>query len=176
MKINSGTTIHPALLEGWSKIYGYTSDESGIRHSATAVPNISRDFARYFLNTCAAETAIVPRFRCLGAGDVTGKGPGDLVTAADREAEQLSSCGLREILDIPGVGEEAVAEDPSLLGAQGWEEDGHRCVRGVDYPPLAKALICGLGDGTVITWPPKRQNQMEVPAWPTFSVSRWTMT
>ncbi|MFF0611721.1 inositol monophosphatase family protein [Nocardia tengchongensis] len=68
---------------------------------------------------CAAETAILPRFRRLTAGDVTEKEPGDLVTVADREAEQLISCGLREIIDIPVVGEEAVAEDPSLLEALG---------------------------------------------------------
>ncbi|MGW5228651.1 inositol monophosphatase family protein [Nocardia niigatensis] len=68
---------------------------------------------------CAAETAILPRFRRLTAGEVTEKGPGDLVTVADREAEQLISRGLREILNIPVVGEEAVAEDPSLLAALG---------------------------------------------------------
>ncbi|MFE3023218.1 inositol monophosphatase family protein [Nocardia tengchongensis] len=71
------------------------------------------------LLVCAAETAILPRFRRLAAGDVAEKGPGDLVTVADREAEQLISRGLREILDIPVVGEEAVAEDPSLLAALG---------------------------------------------------------
>jgi fructose-1,6-bisphosphatase/inositol monophosphatase family enzyme len=31
--------------------------------------------------------AVVPRFRTLGEGDVTMKGPRDPVTAADREAE-----------------------------------------------------------------------------------------
>lgn len=65
----------------------------------------------------AAEEAISPRFRRLAVGDVAEKGPGDLVTVADREAEQLISQGLREILDVPVVGEEAVADDPSLLAA-----------------------------------------------------------
>ncbi|MFE3052684.1 inositol monophosphatase family protein [Nocardia sp. NPDC059239] len=68
---------------------------------------------------CAAETAILPRFRRLAAGEVAEKAPGDLVTVADREAEQLISQGLREILDIPVVGEEAVAHDLSLLAALG---------------------------------------------------------
>ncbi|MBF6150276.1 inositol monophosphatase family protein [Nocardia nova] len=67
----------------------------------------------------AAAIAIRPRFCCLTAGDVVEKAPGDLVTVADREAEQLISQGLREILDIPVVGEEAVAEDPSRLTALG---------------------------------------------------------
>lgn len=46
------TTIHPALLDGWSKIYGYTSDEPGIRHSGQ--PAVNQDYARYFLVTCSA--------------------------------------------------------------------------------------------------------------------------
>ncbi|MGW4368016.1 inositol monophosphatase family protein [Nocardia takedensis] len=64
-----------------------------------------------------AETAIQPRFRRLTADQVDEKAPGDLVTVADREAEQLISRGLRGILDIAVVGEEAVATDPSLLAA-----------------------------------------------------------
>ncbi|MEU1204033.1 inositol monophosphatase family protein [Nocardia sp. NPDC005825] len=67
----------------------------------------------------AAEIAITPRFRRLTARDVAEKAPGDLVTIADHEAEQLISHGLREILDIPVVGEEAAAEDPSLLAELG---------------------------------------------------------
>ncbi|MEV6100676.1 inositol monophosphatase [Nocardia sp. NPDC051981] len=65
----------------------------------------------------AAKEAISPRFRRLAVGDVAEKGPGDLVTVADREAEQLISQGLREILDVPVVGEEAVTDDPFLLTA-----------------------------------------------------------
>ncbi|MFI7191567.1 inositol monophosphatase family protein [Nocardia nova] len=71
----------------------------------------------------AAELAIKPRFRSLVEGDVTEKAPGDPVTVADREAEQLISKGLREILNIPVVGEEAVADNPSLLAAL----DGDAC-------------------------------------------------
>ena len=66
----------------------------------------------------ATETAIVPRFRALGDGDVEEKSPGEVVTVADREAEALISDGLRAVLpDVPVVGEEAVAADPSLLDA-----------------------------------------------------------
>lgn len=69
----------------------------------------------------AAERAIRPRFRRLAEGNVTEKAPGDLVTVADQEAEQLISYGLRQILDIPVIGEEAAANDPGLLSALGAE-------------------------------------------------------
>ncbi len=67
----------------------------------------------------AAKVAILPRFRRLAMRDVAEKAPGDLVTVADNEAEQLISRGLRKIIDIPVVGEEAVAENVSLLSALG---------------------------------------------------------
>ncbi len=65
----------------------------------------------------AAETAIVPRFRALAEGEVSEKSPGELVTVADREAEELISRRLREVVDAPVVGEEAAAADPGLLDA-----------------------------------------------------------
>ena len=49
-------------------------------------------------------------------GDVEEKTPGEVVTVADRKAEQIISPRLATLL--PGsrvVGEEAVATDPSLL-------------------------------------------------------------
>ena len=58
---------------------------------------------------------VVPRFRSLAAGDITEKGPGDLVTIADQECERVLSERLRVFRDIPVVGEEATAADPSLL-------------------------------------------------------------
>ena len=64
----------------------------------------------------AAATAILPRFGRLGGSDVEEKTPGELVTVADREAEQIISAGLRRLL--PGsvvVGEEAVAADADVL-------------------------------------------------------------
>ncbi|MGN2640497.1 inositol monophosphatase family protein [Nocardia takedensis] len=64
-----------------------------------------------------ASAEIRPRFGRLAADEVTQKAPGDLVTLADRQAERLISRGLREILDVPVVGEEAVAEDPGLIFA-----------------------------------------------------------
>ena len=70
-------------------------------------------------HTAASE--IMPRFRNLSAGDVeTKSGPADLVTIADRAAEEVIRKGVEKIL--PGVaviGEEAVAEDARLLDAIG---------------------------------------------------------
>lgn len=64
----------------------------------------------------AADQAVLPLFRKLDDDDVAEKAPGDLVTVADRQAEELISAGLRRLR--PGsvvVGEEAVADDPGLL-------------------------------------------------------------
>ena len=58
-----------------------------------------------------AESEVMPRFEKLESGDVTEKGPGDLVTVADVASEQRLTPALRELL--PGslaVGEEAYAE------------------------------------------------------------------
>lgn len=63
-----------------------------------------------------AATAVLPRFGHLSADEIQEKGPGDLVTVADQEAERLLSAGLVDIL--PGstvVGEEAVSADRSVL-------------------------------------------------------------
>jgi fructose-1,6-bisphosphatase/inositol monophosphatase family enzyme len=63
-----------------------------------------------------AQTAILPLYRRLTVEDVEEKAPGDLVTVADRRAEQLLAVGLLDLL--PGstvVGEEGVAADAALL-------------------------------------------------------------
>jgi len=67
--------------------------------------------------TEAAETAIVPRFRGLSEADVLEKAPGEVVTVADREAEELIAPRLRALVDAPVVGEEATAANPGLLRA-----------------------------------------------------------
>src|SRR6478735_11677739 len=59
---------------------------------------------------------VMPHFQQLAATDIEEKEPGDLVTIADRKAEEALTEGLLRIL--PGsrvVGEEACAADPSLL-------------------------------------------------------------
>ncbi|MBF6358253.1 hypothetical protein IU449_27530 [Nocardia higoensis] len=56
MQKASGRFEHPALLDGWSKMYGWSSDEHGIRHGGTEVPAeyITQALARYVLITCSA--------------------------------------------------------------------------------------------------------------------------
>lgn len=63
---------------------------------------------------------ILPRFRSLAEGDIMAKpsteDPGDLVTVADRAAEQRLGASLSGL--VPGsvvVGEEATAADPGIL-------------------------------------------------------------
>ena len=63
-----------------------------------------------------AEEVINPRFRSLGEGEVHEKNPGDLVTVADHEAEELITAALLAAYpDAVVLGEEAHAQDPSLL-------------------------------------------------------------
>ncbi|MGN7999846.1 inositol monophosphatase family protein [Sphingomonas sp. 22176] len=63
-----------------------------------------------------AETVVMPRFRNLAAHEVLEKTPGELVTVADREAEERLTEGLAKIdRDAVIVGEEACAADPALM-------------------------------------------------------------
>jgi len=60
-------------------------------------------------------TQVVPRFQALATGDISEKSPGDYVTIADQECERVLTERLRQIRDVPVVGEEATAADPTLL-------------------------------------------------------------
>ncbi len=63
-----------------------------------------------------AEECILPRFQRLASHEVREKSPGNLVTAADVDAEHMLSRLLADAL--PGaavVGEEAAAHDPAIL-------------------------------------------------------------
>lgn len=46
--------LHQALKEGFMKLYGYTSDEGGIRHAMLDEPTLSAADARYFLLSCTS--------------------------------------------------------------------------------------------------------------------------
>ncbi|AOY00056.1 AbiJ-NTD4 domain-containing protein [Jeongeupia sp. USM3] len=46
--------LHPALKDGFVKLYGYTSDEGGIRHAMLDEPNLTQSDARYFLLSCTS--------------------------------------------------------------------------------------------------------------------------
>lgn len=52
--IEKSGQLHPALKEGFLKLYGYTSDEQGIRHAMLEVPNLTAADARYFLVSCSS--------------------------------------------------------------------------------------------------------------------------
>lgn len=64
----------------------------------------------------ASAEIILPRFQKLERHEIREKGPGDLVTIADTEAEHMLTPLLRKL--VPGsvvVGEEAVAGDSTVL-------------------------------------------------------------
>lgn len=44
----------PALLEGFRKIYGWSSDQQGIRHSLKEAPTVDYSEAKFFLVACSA--------------------------------------------------------------------------------------------------------------------------
>lgn len=46
--------IHPALIKGFKNIYGFTSDENGIRHALLEESNLDFDDAKYMLVSCSA--------------------------------------------------------------------------------------------------------------------------
>ena len=47
-------SLHAALKEGFIKLYGYTSNADGIRHSMMGKPNLDAADARYFLLSCTS--------------------------------------------------------------------------------------------------------------------------
>jgi len=46
--------VHPALKDAYSKLYGYASDEGGIRHAMLEEPNLSPADAKFFLLSCTS--------------------------------------------------------------------------------------------------------------------------
>lgn len=46
--------LHPALKNGYSHLYGYTSDEGGIRHAILEAPKVGFEEAKFFLVVCSA--------------------------------------------------------------------------------------------------------------------------
>ena len=79
-----------------------------------------------------AEEVVNPRFRSLSSGEIDEKGPGDLVTAADREAEELITAALRAA--YPGamiLGEETYAGKRELM-REFWAADHAFTVDPVD--------------------------------------------
>lgn len=50
----NGYKIHKALYDGFNSIYGYTSDQSGIRHNGGIDENTTFEEAKYMLVSCSA--------------------------------------------------------------------------------------------------------------------------
>ena len=66
-----GLQIHPALKEGFKKLYGYTSDAQGIRHAQIDKdsPEIGLDEAMFMFGACASFAAyLVSKHQKLNSG------------------------------------------------------------------------------------------------------------
>ncbi len=46
--------MHSALKQGFLKLYGYSSDEDGVRHAIVDEPNVGFDEAKYMIVSCSA--------------------------------------------------------------------------------------------------------------------------
>ena len=76
---------------------------------------LSTDAVMELMQSVAAEV-ITPRFRSLPTSQIDEKRPGDLVTVADHEAEELLTAALLEAYpDAVVLGEEAYAGRPDLM-------------------------------------------------------------
>ncbi len=51
---DNGVRIHSALREAFSKLYGFTSDEEGIRHGSMDFSNVPAEDAKFMLVVCSA--------------------------------------------------------------------------------------------------------------------------
>jgi fructose-1,6-bisphosphatase/inositol monophosphatase family enzyme len=79
------------------------------------MPGLSTDAVLDLLREVAAEV-ITPRFRALADGEVMEKNPGDLVTVADREAEEIITAQLLAAYpDAVVLGEEAHSFDHAVM-------------------------------------------------------------
>jgi fructose-1,6-bisphosphatase/inositol monophosphatase family enzyme len=114
-----------------------------------------------------AEEVVNPRFRSLSSGEIDEKGPGDLVTDADREAEELITAALRAAYpDAMILGEETYAERRELMG-EFWRADHAFTVDPVDgtknfvHGSPDHAVMVGERRGGVVTrgwiWHPQHQ-------------------
>lgn len=50
----SGLEIHPALKEAWRKMYGWVSNDKGIRHATNEAATVDQSLAKYMLISCSA--------------------------------------------------------------------------------------------------------------------------
>ena len=109
-----------------------------------------------------AEEVVNPRFRSLSSGEIDEKGPGDLVTSADREAEELITAALRASYpDAMILGEESYAGRQELL-REFWEADHAFTVDPVDG---TKNFVHGSPDHAVMVGEVKGGEAVRVWIW-----------
>ena len=62
-KLEKAGALHSALKRGFSNLYGYTSDEQGIRHALInkPEPNVGQDEAIFMLGACASFSSYLAR-------------------------------------------------------------------------------------------------------------------
>lgn len=53
-KLDDKVKLHPSFRVGLEKLYGYSSDEDGIRHAILEKPNVGFDEAKFMLVACSA--------------------------------------------------------------------------------------------------------------------------
>jgi hypothetical protein len=53
-KLEVDIQLHPALTAAFSSLYGYASDEGGIRHALMDSDSIAFEDAKFFLVVCSA--------------------------------------------------------------------------------------------------------------------------
>jgi hypothetical protein len=53
IRIKDSLGLHPSLEKGFKQIYGYTSDEGGIRHALMENDNCDFEDAKYMLISCS---------------------------------------------------------------------------------------------------------------------------
>ena len=51
---STGVKIHPALNKALHQLYGYTSDDPGIRHGSIETANVDAPLAQFMLVSCSA--------------------------------------------------------------------------------------------------------------------------
>jgi hypothetical protein len=50
----NGVKVHPAQIRAWDNMYGWASNEGGIRHSTQTIPDVTPELAKYTLITTSA--------------------------------------------------------------------------------------------------------------------------
>jgi hypothetical protein len=49
-----GMRLHPALKEAFLKLYGFASNEAGVRHGTSKPSDVDQSLANFMLVTCSA--------------------------------------------------------------------------------------------------------------------------